>query len=192
MKLAARSLFSIALAVLLMPFLAVPVQAGISLGKGGITLNAGETEEVCDVWIYATQGGGNYHVETTGGIIPLTAGISPNDFTLEPIQCPEESNARRACITDLCLSGNKESCKVVCVTFTAPFLMDMNPQEVIYDGAILNSIKIGVATIKEPYSFSVHVRPLDAKPLVLGIILAAIIIMVIAVFAKKRGRSKKK
>jgi hypothetical protein len=192
MKHFAQRFFFIILIPLLALFLAVPAHAGISLGKGGITLDAGETEEMCDVWIYATQAGGNYHVETTGGIIPLTTGISPNDFTLVPIQCPEESNARRACITDLCLSGNQESCKVVCVTFTAPLLMDLNPQEVIYDGAILNSIKIGVATIKEPYSFSVHVRPLDMKP-ILGVIFGVVIIIIlIALFAKKMGKRKKK
>ncbi len=170
-------------------FSAQPVHAGISLGEGAITLSAGQTKEVCDVWIYATQGGGTYHVSTTGELEPLTTEITPNEFTLEPIDCPAETDARRVCITQTCLSGDQSSCKIVCVKFTAPMLIEWNPEKVKYTGSILDTIKMGVATIKEPYEFSVYVEPMDMKPLVGTVVAVIIIVMVLAfLFLKKRKK----
>lgn len=173
---------------------AVPnAEAGISLGKGGITLSAGQSTEVCDVWIYATQEGGTYHVETTGDLKPLTAGITPNDFTLSPIDCPQETNARRACITEKCLSSDQSSCKVVCVKFAAPVIFGWSGEKVIYEGSILNSIRIGAATIKEPYVFAVHVESLDMKPVIFGIaIVIAIIIILVFILRKRKSKKTKK
>jgi len=169
--------------------IAEPADAGISLGKGAITLSAGQSEEVCDIWIYATQEGGTYYVETTGELELLTTDITPNNFALDPIDCPQETGARRNCIAQTCLSVDQSSCKVVCVEFTAPMLIEWNPQQVTYSGGILNNIKVGAATIKEPYAFSVRVNPMDMKPIVGGIAVVIIIIVIlIAVFLKKRKR----
>jgi len=170
-------------------FLAQSARAGISLGKGGITLDAGQSEEVCDIWIYAAQEGGTYHIETTGDLKPLTTSITPNDFALDSIECPEETKARRACIAETCASKDQNSCKIVCVKFTAPMLIEWSPEKVIYEGGILSTIRIGAATIKEPYSFSVHVNPMDMKPIVTGIVVVIIIIFIIVVLlVKKRKR----
>jgi hypothetical protein len=168
-------------------FLAVkPVEAGISLGAGGITLSAGETTEFCDVWIYATQEGGTYSVSTTGDLEPMTVSVTPNEFTLDTIDCPSETSPRRTCIAETCTSGDGSSCKVVCVKFTAPMLIEWDPQKVVYSGGILNSIKIGAARINEPYAFSVHVNPMDMKPLVTGaVIVIVIIVILLVVFLKK-------
>lgn len=184
-----KPMLVLTLSVLLV-FSVQSAQAGISLGKGGITLQAGQSEEMCDIWIYATQGGGTYNVETTGDLKPLTVSVTPNDFTLDPIDCPEESGARRACISELCMSNDQSSCRIVCVRFTAPMLIEWSPQKVIYDGAILNTMKIGAATIKEPYTFSVHVNPMDMKPIV-TLIVVIIIILVIAVLFMKKLRKKR-
>jgi len=172
-------------------FSPAPADAGISLGKGGITLASGQTAEMCDVWIYGTQEGGTYHVETTGDLEPLTTAITPNDFTLDPIQCPEEKTARRACVTEKCLSGNQSSCKVVCVKFTAPLLFQFSPENAVYTGSILNSIRIGAATVKEPYEFSVHVEPIDMNSVVFAIAVAIIIVILILIFVKKTRKRKK-
>lgn len=169
-------------------FLVQPAQAGVSLGTGGITISAGQSVELCDIWIYATQEGGAYHVETTGDLQPMTTSITPNDFTLDPIECPQETSARRACISELCLSEDQSSCKKVCIKFTAPTLIEWNPQKVVYDGAILNSIKIGAATIKEPYEFSVHVNPMDMKPIALALAVALIAVVVFVALLMKRKR----
>lgn len=165
--------------------------AGVSLGEGGITLPAGQSQEVCDIWIYATQEGGTYHIGTTGDLEPLTVSITPNDFTLDPIDCPQNTQARRACISETCLSEDQSSCKIVCVKFTAPMLIEWDPEKVVYSGGILNSIKIGAATIKEPYSFSVHVNPMDMKPIVAGIVVVVVVIVILIiafVFVKKRRK----
>ena len=181
---------SIAIFSFLLIFLiAQPAQAGISLGKGGITMSAGETTEVCDIWIYATQEGGTYHIDTTNELKPLTVSITPNDFTLDPIDCPQETQARRACISQACLSGEQSSCRTVCIKFTAPVLMEWNPEKVVYNGGILNSIKVGAATINEPYVFSVHVNPMDMKPVVAGVaVVIVIIVLLLVLFLKKRKR----
>lgn len=176
---------------LLLIFAVPDAEAGISLGKGGITLSAGQSAEVCDVWIYATQDGGTYHVETTGDLKPLTSSITPNDFTLSPIDCPQETIARRACITQKCLSSDQSSCKVVCIKFAAPLILDWSGEKVIYDGSILNSIRIGAATIKEPYVFTVHVESLDMKPVIFGIAALAVVIIAVAFIFRRRKRRKK-
>ena len=183
---------SLLISLIMAAFSVKSAEAGISLGKGGITLAAGQTIETCDVWIYATQEDGTYHVETTGDLKALTASITPNDFTLDTIQCPEEKNARRACITQQCLSGNQSSCRIVCVKFTAPMLFELNPQETVYSGAILNTIKISAATIKEPYEFSVHVVPIDIKPVAFGIVAVIVIVLLVSVLARKRAKRKGK
>jgi ABC-type antimicrobial peptide transport system permease subunit len=169
-------------------------QAGISLGTGGITLNAGESMELCDTWIYAVQEGGTYHVETTGDIKPLTSNIYPNDFTLDPIDCPAESEARTACLADLCMHGDGSSCKIVCMTFTAPLLMDWSQERVEYSGGILNSMKIGVATVNEPFEFSVFVIPMSMGTVVTWV--AAVIIIIIIIIAlllfRRKGKRRKR
>ena len=170
-------------------FAVKPAEAGISVGTSGITLSAGESMEVCDIWIYATQEGGTYHVSTTGDLVPLTVSVIPNEFALDPVDCPQETNARRVCIAEACTSGDGSSCKTVCVKFTAPMLIEWNPEKVVYDGSVLNSIRISAATINEPYVFSVHVNPMDMKPLVTGIVVVIIVIVaVLILFVKKRKR----
>lgn len=171
-------------------FLAVkPAEAGISVGTSGITLSAGESMEVCDIWVYATQEGGTYHVSTTGDLQPLTVSVTPNEFALDPVDCPEGTDARRACIAEACTSGDGSLCKTVCMKFTAPMLIEWDPQKVVYDGSVLNSIKVGAARINEPYAFSVHVNPMDMKPIVTGIVVVIIVIAILVilfVFKKKR------
>ena len=181
MKSALMIIFSLSLIIL-----AGSAQAGISLGKGGITLQSGETFEMCDIWIYATQDGGTYTISTTGELEPLTVSIEPNEFSLSPIDCPEDSSARRACISEECLSGNSESCKIVCVKFTAPLII--GSEEVKYEGSILNSIKVGAATIKEPYLFAVYVEPGDMTPLIAGIAVVIIVIIILMLLLLRRRR----
>lgn len=172
-------------------FLSAIVDAGISLGKGSLVLEPGEIKELCDVWIYATQPGGSYHIEVTGNLTEVVKNINPNDFTLKPINCPEETYARRACITELCLSGNEEYCKIICINFSAPILMSLEPTQVVYDGSILNTIKISSATIKEPYSFSVYVKQVDAKPIVFSVCLV-IILLLLTIFIYKKMKKRRK
>ena len=172
-------------------FLANPASAGISLGSGGITMPAGQSQEMCDVWIFATQEGGKYHVETTGDLQSMTVEITPNDFTLDPIDCPQDSTARRACIENICISTDQSSCKKICVKFTSPSLIEWEPKKVVYTGAIVNSVKIGAATLKEPYQFSVHVEPMDLKPLVTVVVVFIIaVVAVVAVLANKRRKKQ--
>jgi|GEM_PF-1913013 len=186
-----RGILILILSFSLIFLIARPAEAGISIGEGGITLSAGETYDMCDVWIYATQEGGTYHVDTTVDLKPLTLEITPNDFSLDPIDCPSESRARRECITNTCMSEDQNSCERVCIKFAAPSIMGWDTEKVIYTGSILNSIKIGAATINEPYQFSVHVTPMDIKPMLIGAVVMVIIIIVILliVFAK-RGRKR--
>lgn len=179
-----RLLLALMFSVLLI-FLTQTASAGISLGKGNIIIPAGQSGEFCDVWIYATQEGGTYTVETTGDIGPLTTEISPNGFPLDAIDCPEDSRARRACISELCQSESP-ACEIVCVKFTAPLIFGNNQEEVVYEGAILSNIRIGAATIKEPFEFSVHVVPMDITPLVAGIVVLGIIIVVLIVYFRKK------
>jgi hypothetical protein len=163
-------------------FLALkPADAGISLGKGTITLSAGQATEVCDIWIYGGQEGGTYQLSTTGDLEAITTSIIPNNFELDAVDCPEEENARRNCISQACLSGEGSSCKIICVKFTAPMLIEWDPQRVTYNGGILNTIKIGAASVKETFAFTVHVNPMDMKPLV-GTAVVVIIVIVILLF----------
>jgi hypothetical protein len=180
-----------AIVPLILMFLAVPVNAGISLGTGGITVPAGQTEEMCDVWIFATQDGGKYHVDTTGDLKDYTVEVTPNDFELDPIDCPDESFARRACIESICRSSDQNSCKKVCVKFNSPSLMEWNPTKVVLTGAIVNEMKIGAATVKEPYQFSLHVEPMDLKPVFVAVIaLIIVVVIAVAVFVNKRRKKQ--
>lgn len=181
MKLALILAFLLSLIVL-----AGSVQAGISLGKGAVTVQSGETFEMCDVWIYATQAGGSYTVSTTGDLEPFTVSIEPNDFTLEPIDCPKESTQRRLCIAEECLAESSDACKIVCVKFTAPLVM--GGEKVKYEGSILNSIRVGAATIKEPYIFDVYVEPADMTGIITGIVVVIIIVIILLLFMLRRRR----
>jgi hypothetical protein len=165
--------------------LAYSASAGISIGKGSIIMPSGHSAEFCDLWIYATQEGGTYHVETTGNLSQIMTGAVPNDFRLDPIECPQDGQLRRACIAELCNSGTAPSCKIVCVKFTAPLILEWEPSRIEYTGGILNKISIGAASISEPYKFSVFVDPMDVKPIALGSA-AVIIIVLLAVFLWKR------
>jgi hypothetical protein len=185
-----RGFLILVLSFSLIFFLVKPAEAGISLGEGGVTLSPGQTYEMCDVWIYATQEGGTYHVDTTGDLKPLTLEITPNDFSLDPIDCPQESKARRECIAETCMSEDQNSCEKVCITFAAPSIMNWNTENVVYTGGILNSIKIGAATINEPYEFSIYVTPMDMRPLVIGAVIVIVIIVILLIVFAKRLRKR--
>ncbi len=182
-----RRLIAIPVLLFVITALSGSAKAGISLGKGAITLPAGQTTEMCDVWIYASQEGGTYHIETTGDLKPLTGDISPNDFTLEAIDCPQEKEERRACIAATCLSGNGSSCKIICLEFRAPLLFGWGGGEKVeYTGSILNSIKIGAATIKEPYKFTVYVEPVNAIPVTAGAVMVVLLIAAVFVITRRK------
>jgi ABC-type antimicrobial peptide transport system permease subunit len=68
--------------------------------------------------------------------------------------------------------------------------MNWNTENVVYTGGILNSIKIGAATINEPYEFSIYVTPMDMRPLVIGAVIVIVIIVILLIVFAKRLRKR--
>lgn len=161
--------------------------AGITLNKGEFVLRAGETGTFCDLYVFATQNGGTYHIETTQEIESLTVAIQPNDFLLDEIDCPGEQEARVACKNELCQSGVIDQCRQICIYFKAPLLFAFDPEPRTYRGGISNTIQIELASISEPVTLFVTVIPIDIKPFI-----AAGIALVFGIFLLLHFMRKKK
>jgi len=135
--------------------------AGVTITQDEITLDAGETGTFCDFFVFATEDGGTYHIETTGEIEELTVNIEPNDFPLDAIDCPEERDERIACKNELCDNGVTDQCQQICIDFQAPLIFDEEKTPVKYEGTIISTTRIGLATITEPMGFLVTVIPAE-------------------------------
>jgi hypothetical protein len=66
----------------------------------------------------------------------------------------------------------------------------MGSEKVKYEGSILNSIKVGAATIKEPYLFAVYVEPADMTPFIAGIVVVIVVIIIMLMLFLLRRRRR--
>jgi hypothetical protein len=177
----------ILLFILITFLLAVPrAYAGIGLFEGSVSLTALETKTVCNLMIYSTIEGRNYfHIEYGDEIKRFVSDIEPNDFYLETINCPGESEARRECIKNLCEEGQDSYCRIICTTFTGPFELSLDPKPVRYNGNIRDEITAGASKIVDALPFTVFYTPYDLK-IIIGFVVVIIIIIAVIVLLNKR------
>jgi len=185
------------------------VSAGLLLISQAVTLKAGERVTTCDVYIYSTlESEANFKVNFPH-LEKFVEKIEPNDFTLEPIDCPREEQARTKCRDRLCADPNSTSCKQVCVTFVGPMEIwpcfteafsedksipgcgfSFSPEKIMIEGGVNDVVKIGAGFISEGGDFNVYYTPYDLM-FPTKIIILLIVISVIAYFIHKWRRPVK-
>ena len=175
--------------------LARPVHAGIGLFEGSVSLSALETKTTCNLIVYSTINGNlSYQVSYTQDISRFIGSIQPNDFYLKSIDdygCPQDGDARRDCIKNLCAEGKDEYCRIICTTFSGPFEVSMNPQPTRYSGAIKDVVRAGAATITDAQPFVVYYTPYDLKLVILYIIIVIVLIVLTLKFGKRYFKKSK-
>jgi len=186
--------------ILVLINLSVIVRAGLMIGEGGITLKPLEKKSICGgLCVYSTV---NYTTTTYSVVVSkelekFVDRIEPQDFTLIGIDCPNEAEARRKCIRDLCSQEKTESTQTLCVYFNAPLEISFDmengipiaPKEKEYKGGIRAVGKVGVATIVEPLPFYVYYTPLNGW-LVVGAIIVVIVTILLIIKLKYKKRKK--
>jgi hypothetical protein len=197
--------------LLLFSNLLILVYAGLSVSEGSIEIKGMEKKSICGIAcifsVYETPS--TYKLDISGELSKFVEKIEPDTFTLTGIQCPGESEARRACISKLCNDPNSTSTKMPCVYFNGPteFSFDVcnglpcSPKTQKYEGSIKAIGSIGAATTVEPLAFIVYYTPISGWPILAGTIILAIIIILLVrrkikkvkrMFCEKCGKWYKK
>lgn len=182
--------------VLFLINLSVTVQAGLMIGEGSASLRSFEKKVVCGgICVYSTVDytSATYSVAISKELEKFVDRIEPQDFTLKSIDCPQDAEARRKCIRDLCSQPKTESTQTLCIYFSAPLELafDTNngipttPKEKEYRGGIRTIGKVGSATIIEPLAFSVFYTPFNGWLLV-GAIIVVIVVSLLIIKLKYR------
>lgn len=152
---------------------------------GKVELKPFERKKVCGICIYSTlPKKGRFSVEYSDNLKKFVEAIYPNDFELEPINCPKEPKARRKCIDRECANPNSTSAKIVCTYFKGPFELSLFPKKVEYRGGVKSVEKVGAAVLVLPMDFVVVYTPFNAWIILIPSLL------LIAWFVKKRFRKK--
>jgi hypothetical protein len=176
--------------IILVFFLLIKIAlGGLAVFTGSVELSPFEEKTVCGVCIYSTlPQKGRFTLEFSKDLEKFVSKIYPNDFELQPIQCPSEPEARRACISAECANPNSVSAKSVCVSFKGPFELALFPKKTEYRGAIRSVEKIGAAVIVLPVDFVVFYTPFNAWLIVIPLIAACIFV---GIFSVKKLRKRK-
>lgn len=174
------------------------VPAGLLLTGQTVTLKAGERVTTCDVYIYSTLDRKSTFKVNFPHLEQFVEKIEPNDFTLEPIDCPSEEAARIKCRDELCADPNSTSCKRVCATFVGPMEIwscfteifseeksipgcgfSFSPKQIRIEGGVNDVIKIGAGALSEAGDFYVKYTPYDLMPPTKTILVVIIIVVII-------------
>jgi hypothetical protein len=168
------------------------------VGEGSVTLKPFEKKMICGgTCVYSTidYTSTTYSVAISKELEKFVDKIEPQDFTLNGIDCPQEAEARRKCIRDLCSQEKTESTQTLCIYFNAPleFAFDTDngiptaPKEKEYRGGIRAIGKVGAATTVEPLPFAVYYTPANGW-LVVGVIIVVIVTSLSIIKFKYRKR----
>ena len=155
-------------------------KAGLMMGENEVHLKSFDEYEVCfGVWT-GREGLTRHEVSYSDEIAPFVASISPIEFNLTNVPCSNEPVERRACIKKLCMEGEIEFYRLVCITFKGPFRLALFPEEEYYEGSVKDVSYKGAATTTVPYTMKVYYTPYDLKIIIVVVlIIVAILIMVV-------------
>jgi hypothetical protein len=199
--------------ILLFLNLFVLVHAGLMVQEGSIELKAMERKKVCGIaCVFSVyENPSTYSIVISDNLNKFVDNIEPSTFTLNGIECPSESKARRECIANLCNDPNSTSTKMPCIYFSGPLELSFdvcnglpcNSKMQKYEGSLRAIGTIGTAQTVEPLSFIVYYTPISGWPFLIGVIILVIIIIFfvlrkikkvkkIVMFCKKCNKKYKK
>jgi hypothetical protein len=169
-------------------------KAGFMMVKGSVDLKPLETKEVCDaVCVFSTYTNPiNCKVEASSEISKFLEPQKTFTLTENILDCPQEGDARRACIASNC-SLTSDKARLVCLKFSGSFefvlkpTLELYPEKIEYKGALKAVCQVGAATTVEPIEFWVYFYPLNIFPFILTLIVVIIIFITIFYFTKKKG-----
>jgi len=171
-------------------FLLDSVMGGLTVSMGRVDLGALEKKKVCGLCVYSTlPTKATFTVEYSDNLEKFVKKIYPNNFELEPIDCPPEPQERRECIQRECQNPDSKSAKVICTEFEGPFELSFSSKVQEHRGSVRAVVEVGAATIVEPLDFVVYYKPFNA--LVIVAALALVVAVAIAVL-KWRGSLARK
>jgi hypothetical protein len=163
---------------------------GLAVFTGSAELSPFEKKTVCGVCIYSTlTQKGRFTLEFSKDLEKFVSRIYPNDFELQPIQCPSEPEARRACINVECSKPNSTSAKLICVDFKGPFELALFPKKTEYRGAIRSVEKVGASVLVLPTDFIIYYTPFNAWLIIIPVVIVCILI---GIFLIKKEKLRKK
>jgi hypothetical protein len=177
--------------ILVFFFLIKVAFGGLAVFAGNVELSPLEKKTVCGICIYSTQlQKGRFTLEFSKDLQKFVSRIYPNDFELQPIQCPSEPEARRACINAECSNPNSTSAKLVCIDFKGPFELALFPKKTEYRGAIRSVEKVGASVLVLPTDFIVYYTPFNAWLIIIPV--AVIVCLLTGILLIKKKLRKKK
>jgi hypothetical protein len=166
---------------------------GLAIFKGNVELFPFEKKTVCGVCIYSTlPQKGRFSLEFSENLKKFVEKIYPNDFELQPIECPMEPEPRRACINTECSNPNSTSSKLICVDFKGPFELSLFPKRTEYRGAVRGVEKVGASVLVIPTDFIVYYTPFNAWLIGIPVVIVCISIGILLMRKRKLRKEMEK
>ena len=135
---------------------------GISISSNIIELKALENKKFCGICVYSTLTEKSiFTIEYSENFKKFIKKVEPNNFELEPIECPKDPEERRKCILEECLNPSSKSAKFICIEFEGPLEFSFYPQRMEYKGYFKSLEKAGNIVIALPIDFTVYYTPLS-------------------------------
>jgi hypothetical protein len=167
---------SLLIIVALLLLFSTTAQAGLTISESEIELGPMQEKRMCHALVWTGVSGTTTHtIEYSPNVSRFVTSIKPDNFQLESVseQCPDDPEARRSCIKDLCRQGNDQYCLTICTTFKGPVEFEFTPEQREIGGAIQDRVSYRATTLTNALTFRVKYTPYPLE-LLIGLILAVV------------------
>lgn len=164
-------------------------EAGLFIGENEVHLEPFEEKTLCvGVWT-GSPGTTRHTIDLSDNLDPYVTSISPTDFEIFQVDCPQDPVERRDCIRKYCNADNTNFCRKVCIEFKGPFYASFDTSVQVIEGSIRDVGYYLNAQTVVPQDITVYYRPYNLLIIVLGVAIVAVVILMV-IYLKYFSTSK--
>lgn len=158
------------------------VEAGLFISENDLHLEPFKEGVICfGVWTGA-PGTTQHTVEVSENLLPYVESISPTEFDIYQVDCPQESAERRDCIRKFCNEDNTNFCRKVCINFKGPFYASFDTSEQVIKGSVKDIGYYLNAQTVVPQNITVYYRPYNLWIIILAVAVVVVLVLVLVYF----------
>ena len=156
------------------------VEAGLFISENDLHLEPFKEGVICfGVWTGA-PGTTHHTIEVSENLAPYVESISPTEFDIYQVDCPQDSAERRNCIRKFCNEDNTNFCRKVCINFKGPFYASFDTSEQVIQGSVKDIGYYLNAQTVVPQDITVYYRPYNLWIIILAVAVGVVLIAVLA------------
>lgn len=153
--------------------------SGLFINENELHLEPFKEGVICfGVWTGA-PGTTRHTVDISENLKPYVDSISPTDFEIYQVDCPQDSKERRDCIRKFCTEDNTNFCRKVCINFKGPLYVSFDTSEQVIEGSIRDIGYYLNAQTVVPQSITIYYRPYNLWIIILAVAVVVVLILII-------------